>query len=138
MDDSLKALLSYVLEMVGRIERRPDDMRCRKCHTSWMDFRNSGKLGCATCYEDFRENIEVALSEIHSANRHTGKIPASQAHKYGDLLVKRELVENQRLLKQAIDAEEYEKAAIYRDKINQIMEQIAPSDNTKQKKEDGE
>ncbi|MCL2171491.1 MAG: hypothetical protein FWB71_05000 [Defluviitaleaceae bacterium] len=127
MDEGIKAILQHILELArGASARVADELLvCEDCETSWLVFRSSGKLGCAACYEAFRENMAEALNNIHSANRHTGKLPKGQAHMFGDLLVKRELTEKQRLLKLAIEAEDYALAATHRDVISQLMEKMA-------------
>ena len=127
MDDSFKSFLQYVLEVTGKMERMAADENkvCAPCGTSYHAFRSSGKLGCAACYHVFRKNISAALTNIHGNNEFLGKIPKGQAHKYTDLLVKRELEENQHLLRRALEAEEYGLAAAYRDTINELMEKMA-------------
>jgi len=125
MDDSLKAFIKYVLETTGKIERMTQEQRvCGSCGITYNAFRSSGKLGCAICYDAFRNNISEVLADIHGSNEFKGKIPAGQTHKYSDLLIKRDLDENQRLLKRALEAEDFNLAATYRDAISDLMDKI--------------
>jgi len=140
MDDNIKSFLQYVLEVAGRMERRVADEQlvCQKCHTSWHSFRTSGKMGCAACYTIFRENMAAALQSIHGTNKFAGKIPKGQAHKYTELLIKRELEENQRLLSRALDAEEYGLAASYRDIIGQLTQKLQPEEEIENGEQEGD
>ena len=137
MDDNFKTFLQYVLEVAGKMERQAADEQkvCDICGTSFHSFRSSGKLGCAACYDAFRENIAIALANIHGTDEFMGKIPKGQAHKYADMLAKRELEENQKLLRRALESEEYELAATYRDAINELMEELA--DSVRRKEDEG-
>lgn len=94
-------------------------MQCSRCGLTLQEFANTGKLGCDNCYVTFKKYLTPVLKRIHGAGSHSGKIPARGG---GKLVAKRQM-ENLRLkLKEAVAAEEYEKAAEYRDMIR-AMEQ---------------
>jgi protein arginine kinase activator len=127
MDDNLKNFLQYVFEIVENVERRNlgAGIVCTTCGLSYAEFKKSGKLGCAGCYTAFRNPISQALKNIHGTNDYKGKIPQGQADKFADMIIKRELTENRLLLKKAVEAEEFEEAAKYRDIINGLQSKIA-------------
>ena len=127
MDDNLKNFLQYVFEIVENVERRNQNVAvsCTKCGLSYAEFKKSGKLGCQNCYTTFRGSISQALKNIHGTNEYKGKIPRGQANKYTDMIIKRELAENRVLLKKAVEAEEFEQAAKYRDIINDLQGKIS-------------
>jgi len=126
MDDNLKDFLQYIFEIVENVERRNQapTIACTNCGLSYAEFKKSGKLGCQTCYTAFRSPISQALKNIHGTNEYHGKIPQGQAEKYADMIVKRELAETRVFLKKAVEAEEFEQAAKYRDIINSLQAQI--------------
>ena len=129
MDDNLKNFLQYIFEIVENVERRNQAtaISCASCGLSYVEFKQSGKLGCQDCYTAFRSPISQALKNIHGTNEYRGKIPHGQADKYADMIVRRELAENRVLLKKAVEAEEFEQAAKYRDVINDLQLKIGES-----------
>lgn len=94
------------------------ELKCSKCQLLFSEFKRTGKFGCAECYDSFSKQINPILSRVHSGNtEHNGKIPKRQ----GDHLhVKKQLEEYKGQLKQLIEREEFEEAAIVRDKIKEI------------------
>jgi len=131
MDDGFKQFLQYVLEVAGRMERMTHELQdCPACGTTYHRFRSSGKLGCAACYDAFRDSITAALTNIHGNADYMGKIPRGQAHEYADLLIKRELDEVQKKLRRALEKEDFSAAAKYRDIISELMEKITPKSDS--------
>jgi len=126
MDDNLKSFLQYIFEIVENVERRNQAtaISCASCGLSYAEFKKSGKLGCQGCYTSFRSSISQALKNIHGTNEYRGKIPQGQADKYTEMIIRRELSENRVLLKKAVEAEEFEQAAKYRDIINGLQAKI--------------
>lgn len=89
-------------------------MRCENCGLSFADFRRLGHLGCSECHVVFSQQLEPVLRRIHGSTVHAGKIPARQA---GPLRLQRELEGLRQELKEAIGKEDYERAAVLRDRI---------------------
>src|SRR5207302_2720124 len=48
---------------------------CEVCGIKFVDFRNTGRLGCPHDYEEFREELTPLLENIHGETRHCGKVP---------------------------------------------------------------
>src|SRR5438876_251448 len=48
---------------------------CDLCGIKFVDFRNTGRLGCPHDYEIFREELLQLLENIHGETRHVGKVP---------------------------------------------------------------
>lgn len=91
--------------------------RCESCGRSYSDFRKTGKLGCAHCYEVFREELEQVLTSIHGDTSHRGKTP----ERYGPRIdLTRRIHELQKELQKVIELEQYERAAEIRDEINTL------------------
>lgn len=88
---------------------------CPDCGTTFEEFRKTGLLGCANCYELFQEQLSPLLQRAHDgATHHVGKIP-SRAGSSVDR--QQRLSALRRQLTDAIGAEQYERAATLRDEI---------------------
>ncbi|MCW8139049.1 MAG: UvrB/UvrC motif-containing protein [Planctomycetota bacterium] len=100
---------------------------CPSCGTSFSDFRASGRLGCPHDYEQFKRGLVPLLEKIHGAVQHTGRIPA----RVGARIERQRLIAAlQRDLSQAVEREEYERAAEVRDKIRALEQQQVEEPST--------
>ena len=81
------------------------------------EFTHGGKAGCAKCYTTFKDAITPTVKKLHGNTAHTGKFPKGRAEQHAKKVRKAELEE---LLKRAIETQEYEKAAGYRDAIRAL------------------
>jgi protein arginine kinase activator len=96
------------------MEKKEGARECRYCHFTFSEFTTKGWLGCPNCYDEFREDIDRILQQMHGSSVHTGKRYAGHAaDNLGDEDVNRLTAE----LSRAIKREEYEMAAVIRDKI---------------------
>lgn len=96
--------------------------RCEACGASLQDFRDTGRLGCPTCYDTFEWHLRTLLRRIHGASRHVGEgyvppvgeagagapVPAAAAPALEGLRAQ---------LRRAVEAENFELAARLRDQI---------------------
>lgn len=101
-------------------------IKCDSCGSTFDDIINTGRYGCANCYDVFEDRMDPILKKLQGANRHNGRLG-----KISDNKMKFEKEENknksdsaenklQKLqddLKQAIKEERYEDAAKIRDEI---------------------
>jgi protein arginine kinase activator len=97
-------------------------LSCTKCGLSYDDFRKFGRLGCGHCYISFREQLDALLKKIHGSNHHLGKVlakvPKKASAAAAALKPKKDDMETLREeLHDAIQSEDFEKAAQIRDKI---------------------
>jgi len=111
--DNLKNLLGF-LGQGYLVDKKASELICNNCQTPYRRVYETGYVGCSECYTRFNGQIEPVLQRIHGSVFHRGKIPVRQGANY---LVKRELEELKSQLRQAVQKEEYEKAAELRDKI---------------------
>lgn len=89
--------------------------RCTFCGATLRDFRATGRLGCARCYEAFQPSLRDLLRRVHGHSRHVGRRyaqPNPMAMERNALLG--ELKDR---LQRAIDSEQFELAADLRDRI---------------------
>lgn len=93
------------------------DVKCPNCGLSYEKFKSTGKLGCTECYNAFGDQLKTVIKGIHGHTKHNGKMP-----KRGITRIKKEIniQELTRELEEAVNLEEYEKAACLRDEINRL------------------
>lgn len=96
--------------------------RCPGCGMRFMDIVQNGKLGCSECYVTFDQQLEPTLRRIHGNSQHVGKIPVHGGKK---VLVKKEIERLKQQLQQAVNREEYEKAAEIRDYIKKLEKKLS-------------
>lgn len=90
---------------------------CPNCGLSFDEISHSGKLGCSMCHETFNSQIEPLLRRIHGGGQHVGKIPLRRGVELREKLELKRLKEE---LQNYISREEFEQAALVRDKIKQM------------------
>ena len=99
-------------------EASPADKQvCPVCQITFLEFRNSGRLGCPYDYEVFREELMPLLENIHGETRHSGKVPRRAPRNTQQQTT---LIQLRNELKRAVVAEDYEVAARLRDQIKGI------------------
>ena len=100
-------------------------LECGDCGLSFPDFQKTGRLGCPSCYESFRELLEPALERIHGVGHVTHK-----GRKPGELRPSKRVAAVRRAsdlksdLERAIAAENYERAAEIRDELAALESEI--------------
>lgn len=96
------------------------NVACPRCGCTFRQFRRSGRLGCAHCYSIFEQEMSALLRKIHGSNEHVG---IAQEESIGPLSEEEaELLTLRRQLRQAVEREEYERAAELRDAITRLEE----------------
>jgi len=104
-------------------------LQCARCHLPYEDFRKFGRLGCGECYTSFKDHLSGLLRKIHGSNKYLGKIPPAFKEKLtassGEAPTAASaladgLEDLKQQLQSAIAAEDFERAAIIRDKIRNM------------------
>ncbi len=91
--------------------------QCEVCGMKFIEFRNSGRLGCAHDYIAFETELLPLLDSIHGATKHCGKIPRKQPQKQWR---QQELTRLRKELQQSVVEEAYERSAKLRDQIRSL------------------
>ena len=91
---------------------------CSSCGCTPRDFKHSGRLGCPDCYESFDSLIKPMLKGMHRGGTHVGKIPHGLLKRVG---LRREINRLQDSLARAVEQEQYEDAARFRDELEQLL-----------------
>lgn len=88
---------------------------CPECGLTTADFRRTGRLGCAACYQSFVPLLRPVLEDMHVGILHKGKVPQVALTRQ-TAVAELQALENS--LQRAIAEEAYEEAAKYRDQIH--------------------
>lgn len=91
---------------------------CSYCHTTVDDFRSTGRLGCPHCYSIYESQLRAILRRIHGSTHHLGKVYVPPATTGADLGAR--LAGLRRKLQRAVEAEDFERAAVIRDQIREL------------------
>lgn len=97
---------------------------CPRCGMTEQEFAGTGRFGCAECYQVFRPQLDPVLRRVQGNLRHTGKVPARAQSRVRRA---RDIERLRAELQQAVRREEFEQAAVLRDRIKE-MEQRAEQD----------
>lgn len=95
----------------------PDAKNCTYCGYSYREFAETGRLGCARCYETFKNELNPLILRLHGRVEHRGKLPRRGAR---HLETKRELEGLRQRMADAIQREAFEEAAQLRDQIRHL------------------
>ena len=104
-------------------------LTCDSCGSTFDDIINTGRYGCANCYDVFEDRMDPILKKLQGANRHNGRLGKISDNKKNfekDKKVDKEnkaenkLEKLQEDLKVAIKEERYEDAAKIRDEIKKM------------------
>ena len=96
--------------------------KCSFCGLTYSGFKSMGRLGCAKCYETFKESLGALLDRVHGCSIHTGKVPAVIDGKVDQALVIRKMRDR---LQKLVEKEEFEEAARLRDEIRKYTEELS-------------
>lgn len=98
-----------------------ENNRCEKCGMTYGKFRQTGRLGCSSCYESFKDKLDPLFKRIHGHNTHVGKVPKLAG---GIIKRKKEIEDLRGQLNTAVRSEEFERAVELRDKIRDLEKEI--------------
>ncbi len=129
-DLTLGDLLSTLLDSyTSSDKKKPGEenpsLTCSSCGTTYEEFIQKGRFGCAKCYRSFNEQLGKTLKSIQGAEIHTGKRPRGFVTTTADRKLK-DIPETEKLslkLQEAIEKEEFEEAARLRDLIRQMKKE---------------
>jgi protein arginine kinase activator len=92
-------------------------LSCGRCGLEHSEFRKSGKYGCPDCFAVFHDNLGPLLRKIHGSDIHRGTRPGNDP---AEAPCPDEIEMLRDELRRAIEGEEYERAAVLRDRIRGI------------------
>jgi protein arginine kinase activator len=99
-----------------------ETMQCSQCGLTFDEFSDSGRLGCANCYSAFSKRLEPLIKRIHGSSSHEDD--SSESKELGKLSMARKIQILEKELEKQIKEENYEKAAVLRDRIAELKENL--------------
>jgi len=119
--EELKADVADVIaELQSRVEDKDNALVCPDCRMTYAEFKRLGRVGCARCYEAFHDRLVPLVRRIHGAVQHVGRTTKSGRKRAQERLTLERLRTH---LQQAIDGEDYERAAALRDQLRRAEDE---------------
>ncbi len=132
-DFAFVKLLTGLLASSGLLEEQPDNpmvhVKCPQCGMNFREFTRVGKFGCAECYNVFGPLIEDNMKKLQGSIEHKGKkyrmhgekagAGQNEQQQSGDGNASR-IAELSEKLQEAVELENFEDAARYRDEIKAL------------------
>ena len=119
--DVAAAFAGMINSMTSSEEERVGSVQCPRCGLLYSAFKETGRLGCAECYQAFQFQLRPLLRRIHGDTRHRGKVPTRDGE---GATRSRQIHRLHDELQRAIDREEFEHAAGIRDEIKRLESEI--------------
>ena len=104
--------------LFGLAETQPQPKKtCPACGATMSVLKSQGKVGCPTCYTTFSEELRGTIRSIHGNVKHVGRAPSRFR---GNREKTDRLTSLKQQLKDAVTAEDFERAASLRDEIRSL------------------
>lgn len=113
-----------------------DTVRCPGCGSSFGEIAQSGQVGCAQCYHTFHSKMMPFIQRIHGNTKHCGKNATSRALRVNPeskmsvvenapskTIESSEILKKKQELKEAIEIQNFERAAELRDEIRSLQKE---------------
>lgn len=118
----LKAIMANPQQFGIMFSGGADDKRCPVCQTTGKIIRKTGLAGCPECYRVFADEFQPVIDKVQKAGAHCGYVPEGLL----TTLEKRNTLQKlQKEITELIEREEYEEAAVIRDRIRAMEENDA-------------
>lgn len=121
---SINNFLASILDSIQDSPLKVDYIQtteCGHCNMTYSQFKHLGRVGCSHCYEAFKPKLNHLIKRVQGHEKHMGKIPTKVC---GDILLKREIGSLKNQLTECIKKEEFEDAAVLRDKIRDLEKEL--------------
>lgn len=109
----------FLLDLLGGRTVQAEKKICPVCGISEREVLDRGRVGCGHCYDEFSGRLAPFIKKVHGNKIHVGKRPKNlspkAAAKTDDTL---EGLKKQ--LQNAIQTENFEEAAVLRDRIKKL------------------
>jgi len=136
--ENLMKFAETMIQQQGSQFSIPQKGPCPKCNQSINKINKTGRMGCPNCYVWFDKELKPVLYYLHKTPYspeniiHTGKKPKKWKKSAKPQLESSQmkLVKLKFKLAKAVQAEDYEQAAKYRDKIRDLENEITSSSSS--------
>lgn len=117
MNDRVKGFLQDIFKFRGGSEDQMEIKECRNCGSTLGQVMEETCVGCESCYDEFRPDVERFLKNLQNSWTHKGKMPINISE---DLKLRRHEMDLNDKLNMAVSLESYEEAAKIRDEIKAL------------------
>lgn len=114
----LAGLLGYLPKEQEPSQQEQTIKRCPGCGWTLEQIQNTGLVGCAQCYDTFENELGQVIKHVQGKDRHVGASPAGTPETQGQGADQLEALRVQ--MAQAVEKEDFEQAAVLRDKIKAL------------------
>ena len=114
-------LTGMLASMFGDISKNTGPQQTKKCPVcgcSFGDIAKSGKAGCTDCYTTFYDELLPYIKRVHGSTKHVGHVPCNAPLAVVKPTETLEDLRNE--LGRLVAEENYEQAAVIRDKIKEM------------------
>jgi protein arginine kinase activator len=98
-----------------------DNKKCSFCNIDLNTIKSIGRVGCANCYNEFRDVLNPIVKTIHGSLEHKGKIPVKSSD---DVKIEKEIRDLKYQLNEEVTVENFEVAAKLRDTIKKLQKKL--------------
>lgn len=98
---------------------------CPVCGLSYVDYERTGLLGCASCYDVFKEELIPSIRRIQGKVNHVGKVETNN----DELGLHRRLKSLQSRLEEALREKRFEEAGRLNKQISEITKKLYGGDS---------
>ena len=114
-ESDIRSLFEGLQKLFGTFETEEfEEKECPNCHMKFSDFKMNRTLGCEECYKTFAYEIRPILNSLRGEKTYEGLLPK----RYIDANpMHTEILALKKELDNAIQEENYERAAELRDEI---------------------
>ncbi len=99
------------------VASKKSDRLCPVCGRKFSEIKKTLKVGCPECYSIFSDEIKELMSQKGISGTYTGSMPERLAN-FRSALTDRMYLQSK--MEESVAKEDYEKAAIYRDRLKAI------------------
>lgn len=103
-----------------------DNKKCSFCNIDLNTIKSIGRVGCANCYNEFRDVLNPIVKTIHGSLEHKGKVPVKSSD---DVKIEKEIRDLKYQLREEVTVENFEVAAKLRDTIKKLQKKLCVGKN---------
>lgn len=100
---------------------RKENIYCKRCKTTLIEFLETGFVGCNQCYQTFFNDAKSFAFDVHGMGAHVGKAPKKEATKSSKMRELESLIAEK---EKALRIEDYDKAKELKRRIDILREEL--------------
>jgi protein arginine kinase activator len=117
-DKKAKSKLEILMDVIENVAaKHRSSKKCNQCCATYEDLLEKSRFGCDQCYETFRKYVLFMIERCQIGTKHIGKNPKNFIAEEKSINVEDEINNLEKRIKEAVVVEDYEKAALLKEKI---------------------